>query len=718
MRTNHVRNPQGIWINSQVFREEALYFKANGYYNNDPVGSNDWFSYWKEQRKRCMEGYSVAGVKITGDHYFYLNFCPILKTEEKKASTASKKARDFPDFWDGDYEYFWIREIARKGITEPLLTFDENTLLLNKKPEIIKTKQINLYDSLKLESKIDHDCLGGGYNLIVGKSRRKGYSYKNASIGANNYFHNPDRITIYAAYEKRFLYPANTAIFTMGLNFINFINENTAWGMPSDVTNKVDHIKASYIEYKNGIKIERGYKSELMAISFKDNADALRGKDAYDVIIEESGAFGKPGLLKDCYRASEDCVKDGIVKTGLITLFGTSGDLAGGTADYAEMIQNPKRFDLLAFENIFEEKATNKIGFFHPVNWNLKGHYDAQGNSNKLEAKEAIQEERRIAILNGATSYDMNSKMQEKPLNVSEAFGTIGVNIFPVLELKRQKDLVIQQGLDKLKGQNVFLYRNPETNLVVAEPDIKNKLKRISNMTPNEGEDGCVVIWEYPLYNVPKGLYKIGYDPVRQDKGTSLCTYTVYKSNMKGSYNNDNIVAEFTGRRESNDENHKIGELLAEFYNTTIMYENEVPDVKVYFQRRRLLNMLALQPDKVISKSIKNSKTSRIYGCHMTVQLKNAGERYIKDWLEEIVDHDEDGNKVLRLNKIYSLRLLTELIEYNKAEQTKFDAISSLIMCLFQVQEEILGKEYEEKEVNSKANQLINLYKKRVSAQN
>jgi hypothetical protein len=33
---------------------------------------------------------------------------------------------------------------------------------------------------------------------------------------------------------------------------------------------------------------------------------------------------------------SEDCVMDGDVKTGLITIFGTSGDRGGGTADYAE----------------------------------------------------------------------------------------------------------------------------------------------------------------------------------------------------------------------------------------------------------------------------------------------------------------------------------------------------------------------------------------------
>jgi muramoyltetrapeptide carboxypeptidase LdcA involved in peptidoglycan recycling len=43
---------------------------------------------------------------------------------------------------------------------------------------------------------------------------------------------------------------------------------------------------------------------------------------------------------------------------------------------------------------------------------------------------------------------------------------------------------------------------------------------------------------------------------------------------------------------------------------------------------------------------------------------------------------------------IYSLRLLDELLEFNK--KGNFDEISALIMCMFQVQEEELGKDYNE----------------------
>ena len=49
-QVNSVRNPDGIWINSQVFREEGNKFKKYNYYIADPWGSPAWFEYCQEQR--------------------------------------------------------------------------------------------------------------------------------------------------------------------------------------------------------------------------------------------------------------------------------------------------------------------------------------------------------------------------------------------------------------------------------------------------------------------------------------------------------------------------------------------------------------------------------------------------------------------------------------------------------------------------------------------
>ena len=137
------------------------------------------------------------------------------------------------------------------------------------------------------------------------------------------------------------------------------------------------------------------------------------------------------------------------------------------------------------------------------------------------------------------------------------------------------------------------------------------------------------------------------------------------------------------------------------------MHENEVTAVKNFFRRIKRLSLLAAQPDKVISANIKNSKVKRIYGCHMTDKLKDAGERYIKEWLLEVVDYDEDGTKIRNLDKIFSVRLLEELINYNR--KGNFDLHSALIMCMIQVQEEDLDVVYESGTKNKKVKNLLKL---------
>lgn len=696
----HIRNKDGIWINSQLFREEALHYQKHKYYCSAPWGSLDWEKYWKEQRNRIINGYEVGGARITGDHYFYLNFCPILRTEDTSIK-KSKKTIDFPDFWDGDYNYFWAREIAREGIVDALRLKDT----AQPKEELFKR--------LVLDIRIPKEYLDGGYNLVVGKSRRKGFSYKNASIGVKNYITKPGSLSVYGAYEKKYLYPKG--VFTMASNYINYINETTAWVMPSDYLNKADHRRNSHKQYRNGIEIEKGFKSEIMALTFKDNPDAARGKDIVDLFFEEAGAFGTPGLLKDSYLSSEDCVRDGAIKTGMITVFGTGGDTNHGTRDFAEMFFNPDKFSMIAFENIWETDEVlggSKVGFFHPANWNMPGYYDVQGNSDKEKAKEIVLEDIQKLVNAGASSFDIMRKKQEIALSPSDSFGTVSLSIFPTAELKRQKDIVLSKGWHKTKGQPVTLFRDPETNKVSSTPDLTGKLSPITSYSHVGSSEGCPVIYEYPINNAPRGLYKIGYDPVRQDEGSSLAAIIVYKGIFQGSFTKECIVAEYIGRKEKSEDIHLIAELFAEFYNTQVMYENEVPDVRTYFQKRKLLHLLALQPDAVISKSVSYSRTARVFGCHMTPQLKDAGERYIKDWLLNVIDFDENNKPIMSISKLYSLRLIEELLNYNK--KGNFDLISALIMCMFQVQEELLGKEYTQQDKKNKY-KIFNLLDSRTS---
>ena len=715
-QVNSIRNPDGIWINSQAFREEGNKFKKYNYYIADPWGSPAWFEYWQEQRKRCIHGYSVGGVKITGEHYFYLNFTPIQKVDNINGNRADK-VEGFPDFWDGDYNYFWSREIAKNGLIKALGVkeeFDEDFTIHTKTlPEAEAQKKLlqKYFDGLQLEVRIEVDYLGGGYNLIVGKSRRKGYSLKNQAIAANNYQTIPKSYTAFGAYEKRFLYPG--AIFSYTMDTINFVNSNTAWAMPSDVLKKADHIKSSYIEYKNGIKIENGFKSEIQAVTFKDNPDALRGKNAKDIFFEESGAFGTPGLLKASYAASQDCVMAGAIKTGMITIFGTSGDMEGGTYDYADMFSRPEAFDLMPFINVWDEGAEKtKVGFFHPINWNMEGFYDEQGNSNKKAAKDLELATRAKLIQSGATSTELQQRMQEKPLGPAEAFAAVSSNTFPVVELKAQLQKVKGNGWQFTKGTPVDLLL--EDGKVIAKPILNGSKEPITSYhhIPTN-KRGCPVIYEMPVHNAPKGLYKIGFDPYQQDEGSSLAAIYVYKSVHSGTYSKNIIVAEYVGRPQEADDVSRIASMLADLYNAEIMHENEVSHVKNYFRRIKRLDQLAVQPDTVISKNVKASKVARVYGMHMNEQLKDAGEKYIKDWLLQVRDYDENGNAILNLDTIYSIGLLEELILYNR--KGNFDRVMAFMQVMFQCQEEELGKDHstaENKKIKSVMAALDKMFKR------
>src|SRR5699024_7762795 len=148
---------------------------------------------------------------------------------------------------------------------------------------------------------------------------------------------------------------------------------------PSDFVDRQDHIRNSYKTYKDGVELEKGYMSEIQAISFKDRKTAGIGKDAYDIIGEEVGSWGTPGGLKETISSLLPTVSDGDLRTGMLTLFGTSNDIEKGTVDFASMFENPLARDFLPFYDIWGEYEKKIEGFFFPVQLNLVGHYDECG---------------------------------------------------------------------------------------------------------------------------------------------------------------------------------------------------------------------------------------------------------------------------------------------------------------------------------------------------
>jgi hypothetical protein len=705
-----IRNPDGIWINSSVFKEEGTFFDKNGYYCIDRPGTRGYKEYWDEQLKRCIEGYSVGGAKITGHHYHYLNFLQINLTEQL-GGKVGKKVVKTPDFWDGDYNFYWSLEIARNGVltNDALIlpsTKKELILQLDKeKQDIAIQKAIN---DLKLHVTIDPEYLTGGYGLIVGKARRKGYSFKNAGICVNIYNTIRNSLCIIGASDKKYLYPKGT--MGMASNYLDFLNKNTAWRKGREYVNIREHKKASFKEIKDGVEIESGYKSEIMAITFGDNSDAARGKDPYLMLYEEAGAFPN---LKSSYLATKEGSTDGMFTTGQSVIFGTGGDMESGTTDFAEMFYNPKQYDLLPFINIWDKNSEGTFcGFFHPTTWNMTGAYDLQGNSNILFATQTETARREKIIKDSTNSGVIQQRMQEHPFSPDEAFLTVSSNDFPIQELRGQYNKVVREKLHLKYGHTVTLFRDSE-NKVKSKLDLERKLEPLYDYEPKtKNINGAVIIYEYPIENAPKGLYKIGFDPYRQANSNaklpSLGAIYVYKSNDMFSYTHDTIVAEYVGRPYDPDDVNRQFEMLIEMYNTQGMYENEVTHVKSYFTNRRKLHLLAAQPDNVIKTATKGkSKVSRTYGVHMNEQIKDAGEKYIKKWLLTERNFNEDGEKILNLHTIYSPALLEELMLYNR--KGNFDRVMGFMMVMIQLNEDLEGKIYKPQYTNPKVDQILNL---------
>ncbi len=707
-QVNAIRNPDGHFVNTECFKEEANHFIKHGYYCPDPWGSPAWKQYWEEQLTRCQDGYSSGSVYITGNHYGYLNFGQIKLTKEfidaeekmnqevsdlsvvemrKLARLNSKGAAKnvtFPSFWSSDYNYFHTVDIARWGAT------------------------IAHLESLGLEVEILHDYLNGGYHIIVGKSRRKGYSYKNGWVAANNYNCIEDSVTIIGAFDKKYLYPEGT--MQMANNYVNFFNEHTGWAKARDFVNKVSHKRASYEEKDgNNISVEKGYKSTIMALSFGDNPDAAIGKDGTLVEFEEAGKFPN---LKESYMKTKPAMEDGIYTTGQMFIFGTGGDMDNATTDFAEMFYNPIPYKLLPFKNIWDTNVSeaSKCGFFVPDDWNKPGFIDGDGNSDRPAAKRYEEEKRALIIKETSGSEALNEYIQQYPFTPEEAFLQSGGNEFPVEELKMRLSTVIEGNLHIRKTQAVTLYKDAESGKAKMKPDLKNKLQPVIYHPPKvKNKTGAVVILEPPIENPPLGLYKAGYDPYRHDQssGPSLGAIYIYKSANTFSYTRDTIVAWYIARPATSDLFNRNVELLAELYNLEVMHENEVTEVKSYFTKRKKAHLLASQPDAVISKNIKNSTVSRIYGIHMAEKLKDAGEKYIKMWLLTERDTDENGKVLLNLDTITDIGLLQELIGYNR--KGNFDRVMAFMMVMFQIEEEDENKVYGDDRITEIGKQLENL---------
>lgn len=453
--------------NSDKFRQSALFFQEHGCYTLAPRGTTDYIQFWEQETNRCLNGYVAPdGDAITGYHYFYLNYSPIMILKEEEYTdrygvkrTKRERIFDFPNFWDSDYYYFHAIEEAEQQ----------------------------------------------GKHMAVLKCRQRGYSFKGASMLVRNYELIPGSKNFAVASEQKFL--VGDGILTKAWQIMDFIDKNTAWSKQRLTSTRMERVSGFKVTDEFGKQTEQGYLSAITGVTLKNDPERLRGTRGKLVLFEEGGKF--PGL-ETAWQIERPAVEtDDGVAFGLLIAFGTGGTEGASFDGLKKMFYHPDAFNVLGFPNIWDDNAEQTTcGFFAPAYLNLeskeKEYMDKDGNSLKEKAIERLIAERNKVREGGASQEAIDRFISERPIKPQEACLELGKNIFP-------KKLLMDQ-LTKIRTSTKLKNMKHIVDLTWDNGQVKAVEKKSGDITnyPLKRDDkprGSIVIWEYPIPDAPFGLY-------------------------------------------------------------------------------------------------------------------------------------------------------------------------------------------------------------------
>ena len=629
-------------LNSDKFRQAAIFFQEHGRYTNAPRGTTDYIQYWEQETNRCLNGYVADdGDSITGYHYFYLNYSPIMKLEEKEyvdryGNVRRKRERvlSFPDFWDYDYYYFNAIEQAEQE----------------------------------------------GKHMATLKCRQRGYSFKGASMLVRNYELIPGSKNFAVASEQKFL--VGDGLLTKAWQIMDFVDKHTEWSKQRLTSTRMERVSGFKITDEFGKQTEQGYLSSITGITLKNDPERLRGTRGKLVLFEEGGKFPN---LETAWRIEQPAVEtDDGVAFGLLCLFGTGGTEGGSFDGLKNIFYNPKAFNVLSFPNIWDDgQEQTECGFFVPAWSNLqsfddKGNQifmDKFGNSLKDKAIEELINQRNVIKDGGASQTSIDRFVSERPLKPQEAVLELGKNIFPRKLLMDQLTRIRTN--TKIRNMKHIVDLSWDGNGGVQATEKKSGDITTYHLKKDDKPNGSIVIWEYPIPDAPFGLYIGGCDPYDHDSSftNSLGSTFIFKRVRAGEAWNDVIVAEYTGRPDTAEEYYENVRKLLIFYNARLLFENERKGIYPYFTNKHCDYLLADQPDKIITEVFKDSKVQRRKGCHMTKAIREYGEGLILEWL---MDEYEPGHP--NVERVYSEALIEELIENDGIKNV--DRVIALCMVM------------------------------------
>lgn len=652
-----ISNPH-ILEDMDYFRPTAINFQKTGQlcnYRPNPNPNSEFGKWVREEIKRIYEGYvrPSDGEWISGDYYWFLNYCPILMA--KSDGSGSKKASrviDFPDVWEGHYYKFHYLNMARNNGKHA--------------GELSRRGCGKSFCGASLLSK----------RFVVGES----------------YAVNRKVQCVATASERKYLSGANQ-ILDMFQSYIDFVAVNAGKFFPSKrLINASQNLQwiMGYLDKDSGTK--KGTLNSVIGVTSKDDESKLRGSRGVLYLIEEAGTFPRLLTLFNILRPS---VEDGDKVFGMLYLYGTSGDSDSDFSAMQELMYNPIGYNIQDLPNIYDKEGQGRQRFtyFFPGYLNRANCYDSNGNSNVTKALLEILKDRYIVKYNSTDINSITKRVSEIPITPQEAIIRTRGNIFPVTELNERINQIdnnpheyddVYTGTLSMEKNGTVIFK-PTSDIPIRDFPLKdNKAK------------GAIEIFKMPEKNsegkVFPNRYILSFDPVDQDAADSMSLASIFVLDLW----TDKIVAEYTGRQDFAEDNYEILRRMCLFYNGRCLYENNLKGTFAYFSRMNCLYLLADVPEYLKDKDmIKGNKIGNLSkGVTATKPINDYANTLIRNWLlnlmtkVEIIDGEEQQVEVYNLYGIRSRALLKELALYNP--DINVDRVRSLGLLMLYREEKMI----------------------------
>lgn len=684
-----------VFVGTEIFSRVADFYEKHGCYCLEPDDSPNAVKFWQREMDRRVKGvqaycklyikdipaYLAAKsdverkallhkVRITGDHYNYLNYGRIERApNEKERKQLDKEGRfkvntveGFPRFWDGDYWNFKIDELIA-----------------------------------------NNSC-----NLCKAKARRKGFSYKRGSQAANTINANKNVTVTLAADQMDYLTEKGATSYMVKVN-LDWYEDKTYWRRGYLSENFDKGIELGYKKSKEGQKAF-GFRSKLLSVAIGKNESAAVGKKAIETDFEEAGKC--PNLQKalDVMMSNSE---SGAMRIGTIRVYGTGGTKGANWEAFSNCFYNPGKNDMLPMENIWDANSRHTVcGFFFPQIWDYEPFIE-DGNSLLFASwKDDYDKKRGAEKEKDAGEY--NIYVGQRANSPNEAFTNTQENIFHSPELTNHINAIKYDKSNHFYEDGWYILDNGRVRFITKQECIERAIfgsdrfhEYITDVPHNSKTDvhGCIREFYSPIPN-DGSLYFISYDPYRVDKNkeevstkNSLASFQVWmRTNSKTPYMGKRLVASYCGRLDTMEAVDKLVLYACLRWNCKVLYEAGTGELVTNFKKWGYRDKLLKDPSSYINRSVDGP---RITGYGIVIgdgDIKLEGMRMVRDFLYEIVGKTSDDTPIYRFNQIYDISFLLELDRFIFGRNA--DRLSSAIVAMFEFRKDSLLLE---REANSKS---------------